>query len=290
MLQQPTLQSHAAPVSTWTAPIAERALLRELVQSLGGHAGEIGQADIATCLTLRRIRPDVPLLLEGAPTQALYILRSGSLKCVRTLEDGYEQVLSFALPGELVGFDALHLGRQSASVVALEDSIVYVLPMSEVRGLRQACPALDEALQLALSRQLARAAGIAQMMSAVGADVRLARFLLWMSARMTEAGQSPRRLLLRMCRRDIASLLGVAHETVSRSFSQLVDAGLLRVDNRDVEILDFEGLRLRALSTRRPVEDAPRPAVRLRQKRPASTPQVVWFPRIADRSAMAAGR
>lgn len=255
MMQQPPLQSHATRASGWTVPIAERTLLRELVQSLGGHAGELGQSDIATSITLRRIRPDAPLLLEGAPMQALYVLRSGVLKCVKALEDGYEQVLSFALPGELVGFEALHLGRQCASVVALQDSIVYVLPISEVRRLRRVFPALDEALQLALSRQLAHAASFAQMMAAVGADVRLARFLLWMSARMAKAGQSPRRLLLRMSRRDIASLLGVAHETVSRSFSQLADSGLLTVDNRDVEILHFDGLRRHALSTRRPVED-----------------------------------
>ena len=52
---------------------------------------------------------------------------------------------------------------------------------------------------------------------AVAADARLARFLVQLSARMAECGQSPRRLLLRMNRRDIANHLGLAHETISRS-------------------------------------------------------------------------
>ncbi len=180
------------------------------------------------------------------------------MKCIKTQEDGYEQVVNFAQPGELLGFEALHSGRHPTSVVALEDATAYALPMPEFRALRERCATFDGALQFALSRQLARAAGNAEMMCAVASDVRLARFLLWMSARMTEAGHSPRRLLLRMCRRDIASLLGMAHETVSRSFTLLAEDGLVRVENREVEISDLDRLRQRARFTRRPVNETAR--------------------------------
>ena len=96
---------------------------------------------------------------------------------------------------------------------------------------------------MALSRQLARAADTAAMGSAVSSDVRLARFLIWMSTRMSDMGQSSRRILLRMGRRDIASLLCVTHETVSRAFTSLADSGYLTIDRKEVEILDIEGLR-----------------------------------------------
>ena len=98
---------------------------------------------------------------------------------------------------------------------------------------------------------------LAEMMAAVAAEVRLARFLLQLSRRMAECGQSPRRFHLRMSRRDIASYLGVAHETVSRSFGALARWGWLRVDNREVEILDLPGLKQFALNTRRAVDDGP---------------------------------
>lgn len=62
-------------------------------------------------------------------------------------------------------------------------------------------------------------------MSAVAAEVRLASFLVQVSQHMAQRGQSPRRLLLRMNRRDIASYLGVAHATASRSFGALAEAG-----------------------------------------------------------------
>jgi len=87
-------------------------------------------------------------------------------------------------------------------------------------------------------------------MSAVAAEVRVARFLLHQSARAAANGQSPRRLLLRMSRRDIASYLGLAHETISRCMTLFARWGCLEVRNREVEILDPRVLSAAARSTR----------------------------------------
>lgn len=258
------------------APIADRGLLRAFVRTLGGDSGELAESEESPPITLWQVRKGATLLHEGASAQSLYVLRSGSLKIIRTLEDGYEQVLSFAQPGELLGFEALHCGHQPAGAVALEHCTVFALPLQGLRAWRQQRALLDDALQRALSRQLVRAAGTAEMMAAVAADVRLARFLLWMSMRMTECGQSPRRLYLRMGRRDIASLLGVAHETVSRAFGALSDSGLVKVDNRDVEILDLERLRLHSRSTRGAID-----ALGALRRPPVAAAPVAWFPQPA---------
>jgi CRP/FNR family transcriptional regulator len=93
-------------------------------------------------------------------------------------------------------------------------------------------------------------------MAAVAADVRLARFLVQLSARMAARGQSPCRLLLRMSRRDIANHLGVAHETISRSLRVLIDGGWLRVHDREIEILDLDGLKRCARCARAVTERA----------------------------------
>lgn len=193
------------------------------------------------------VRSGAPLLHEGGLGDTIYVVRSGSLKCMKTLEDGYEQVFAFAQPGDLLGYEALHGGAHPATAVALEHSTVYALPLAQLRG---GSPWLDDGLRQGLSRQLARAAETAELMSAVTADVRLARFILWMSARMARMGQSPRRFHLRMGRRDIASFLGTAHETTSRSFTTLAEHGLIAVDNREIEILDLDGLKIRAMATR----------------------------------------
>jgi CRP/FNR family transcriptional regulator, anaerobic regulatory protein len=229
--------------------------LRALVELLGGDADN-GPCRGSERFAVHRVARGATLLHEGAHAQTLFIVQTGSFKSVKTAEDGYEHVLGFAWPRDLIGYDGLYREHYAFGAVALEDSRAVVLPMTGLAALRQRSPALDEALQALIARQLAHAGEIAEVMSAVAADARLARFLVQLSGRMAERGQSPRRLLLRMNRRDIANHLGLAHETISRSLRLLSERGWLRVDNRDIEILDPAGLRRCARSTRGAAEEA----------------------------------
>ena len=204
---------------------------------------------------LRRVSAASTLFHEGTQSDAVHIVRCGTFKTLRIAEDGYEQVLGFAGRAEVLGFDALCNGRHPASAIALEEASVYALGLREIDGLRHRVGALDTALQHALSSQLARASEIAEVMAAVASEVRLARFLLQRSARMAVYGQSSRQLRLPMSRRDIASHLGVAHETVSRSFGELANWGFISVDNREIGILDVEALKAFARMTRGMVDD-----------------------------------
>lgn len=226
-----------------------------LLQLLGVSADEGAAAEVA--VATRRVRAGQALFHEGARIDAIHFIAVGTFKCVHVAEDGYEQVLGFNGRGEVLGYDALFAGTHPTAAVALEDSTVYALSAADLAVLGQRVPGVERALQRELSRQLAQRVVIANLMAAVSAEVRLARFLVHLSARMAENGQSPRRLLLRMSRRDIASHIGVAHETVSRSFGALVQWGCLAVSNREVEILDPERLHACARSTRGLLEAAP---------------------------------
>ena len=225
--------------------------LSELLKLMGSPETSL-QTDSASPLqvSVRQVRAGTALFLEGTRATHLYVVRLGTFKTIKTAEDGYEQVLAFTGMGEVMGFEALCENRQPVAAMALEDASVYAIPLNDWGSLREQCPALDRALQMALSRQLMRVSVMTELMAAVSSEVRLARFIAWWAARMAAHGQSSRRLLLRMSRRDIASLLGIAHETVSRSFSAFVECGLLRVDNREIEVLDPAGLKARTRNTR----------------------------------------
>lgn len=226
---------------------------RDILTLLGTDAGSFGT--IAPFpIAVRRLMEGGTLAHEGAPLRCLYVVRCGSFKCLRTLEDGYEQVTALALPGDVLGFEGLHCRCQPTTDIALEISTVYALPLESLQALRGQWPPLDDAWQRALSRQLARAAATTYMLAAVASDVRLARFILWLSARTAALGRSPSRLRLSLNRRDLASLLGMAHETVSRSFSILAEAGLLKVCNREIGILNHARLSAHAKTTRRPAD------------------------------------
>lgn len=229
-------------------PVAE--LLR-----LTGCRVEPGDEGLDMPAPIRRLRARDMLFHEGSRADSVYFVRAGTFKTFRTAEDGYEQVLGFSGRAELIGFDALCMGHHPTACVALEESSVYSLLIRDLIEPGRRTPSIDRMLAVAVSRALQQRNDLADVMAAVAAEARLARFLLQWSTRMAACGQSPRRFYLRMGRRDIASYLGLAHETVSRSLQTLVRWDLLSVSNRAVDILDMDGLKTLARNTRRPVAE-----------------------------------
>ncbi|MDM7941365.1 MAG: Crp/Fnr family transcriptional regulator [Hydrogenophaga sp.] len=240
-----------------------RSTLADLLRLLGNDPTATShQAASQIPVGLRRVAAGDHLVHMGAPSDTLYFVSTGTFKIFRTDEDGYEQVLAFAGRREVLAFDALCMETHPTAVTALEDSTVYVIRKSELPALSRAEPAFERELQRAGSRALTRTNDLVDVMAAVAAEVRLARFLLQLSRQMAASGQSPRRFHLRMGRRDIASMLGVAHETVSRSFTALSMNRLIHVSDRDVEILDMDGLKTYSRSTRRSMDDVGVPGTR----------------------------
>jgi len=229
--------------------------LAGLLRMLGANLSELRMANNPLPVLARRLHSGETLFHEGAVADSMHFVRAGTFKVVRIAADGYEQVLAFAGRGEVLGFDAIASGTHPTAAVALEDSSVYAVPLREFFTVGTRMPVLDTLVHRAVSKSLASRGELADVMAAVAAEVRLARFLLQWSQRMVDCGQSARRFHLRMSRRDIASFLGVAHETVSRSFGLLVRWGVLQVDNREVEVQDMLALKTLALSTRRPCDD-----------------------------------
>ena len=215
-----------------------------------------GPGDMAS--GVRRVRAGDTLYGEGTLAEAFYFVRSGTFKTFTTGEDGYEQVLGFVGRGEALALDAIAVGRHTSEAIALEDSSVHAIALRTYLAQEPRNRTLDEAVLRAFSRALVHRGELACVMAAVAAEVRLARFLAGLSEQMRSTGQSPRAFHLRMSRRDIASYLGVAIETLSRSFAALTSSGLITVHHREVEILDMPRLMALATGTRRAGDDGAR--------------------------------
>ena len=227
--------------------------LHEMFDLIDVSVGDAPQMPLAQP-TVRRLQSGEMLFVEGAPTTSIYVVRTGTFKVFRTAEDGYEQVYAFARRGDLLGCDALSGERHLMATVALEDASVLALSLPNFYALAQSLPAFDRGVMRAVSHSMIDLIRLSDMMAAVAAEVRLARFLVHLAQRMSTSGQSARCLRLQMTRRDIGSYLGVAHETISLSFAALAEAGLIEVEQRKVEILDLDALRQYAQGTRTPAK------------------------------------
>ena len=79
----------------------------------------------------------------------------------------------------------------------------------------------------------------------------MAAFLISLSRRYAARGFSANRFMVAMTRTDIANYLRLASETVSRVFRRFQDDGMLRVERRDIELLQREKLEELARSVLR---------------------------------------
>ncbi|TAK84469.1 MAG: cyclic nucleotide-binding domain-containing protein, partial [Betaproteobacteria bacterium] len=169
---------------------------------------------------------------------AVYAAWRGFFKTVLVNRDGRGQVTGFFMAGDLLGMDGMCGARHSDTAIALEDSEVCVLPCVLVEPMAREVPALQHGLNAALSGEIARNQRAMMALRSMHADERMASFLLELSGRLLGRGFSGRNLQLRMTRADIGSYVGLSLETVSRLFTLFQRKGLVRVHQKQVQILN----------------------------------------------------
>ena len=188
--------------------------------------------------TRKRVKRGESLYRAGSAFESLYAVRSGFFKSSTILEDGRDQVTGFHMAGELLGLDGIGSDAHSADAIALEDSVVCVIPYSHLEA-----PALQRQLQRAMSRELVREQGVMMLLGTLRAEERLAAFLVNLSQRFVARGYAHDDFHLRMTRDEIGSYLGLSLETVSRLFSRFQDEALITVQQKHICIIDIAGLK-----------------------------------------------
>ena len=176
---------------------------------------------------------------EGDPFTAIAAVRAGTVKTSLVDREGREQVLGFFLPGEVIGLNAIHSARYPCNAVALDTVSLCRFSFPMMATLAQRMPGLQDQLFRLLSQDINKAALLA---GDFRADERLAAFLIGLSRRYAARGFSARRFALTMSRTDIANYLRLAAETVSRVLRRFQDDGLVKVDRRELELLDADAL------------------------------------------------
>jgi CRP/FNR family transcriptional regulator len=191
----------------------------------------------------RRLKRGESAYHAGDQFNAIYAVRSGFFKSAKVDGAGREQVMGFFMRGELFGLDGIAAACYDVTASALEDSEIVVLPFALMVDMARENRARQRQLHAILSREITRDHGVMMLLGKMGAEARLATFLVNLSARFVRRGYSPSEFVLRMTREEIGSYLGLKLETVSRLFSKFQKGGLLEVQQKHVRILDPQGLQ-----------------------------------------------
>ena len=160
---------------------------------------------------------------EGEGAEYLYQVVSGAVRTYRMLDDGRRQIGAFYLPGDIFGVEAGELHLSSAEAVC--DAQILVVKRSAVMTRAEQEKDLAKQLWTLTVRELQRLQEHSLVLIK-SAEERVAGFLLEMAGR--SAGGAA--IELPMSRQDIADYLGLTIETVSRTFTQLVQAGTIALE------------------------------------------------------------
>ncbi|MCM8558026.1 Crp/Fnr family transcriptional regulator [Sphingomicrobium sediminis] len=173
-------------------------------------------------------------------------LNSGLLKISSSDAEGKERILSLVHPAGFVGEMFAPVAHHD--VVALADSRLCVFSRSEYEAAVDRFPSLARALLRRSSEELFEARNRIALDTQKGAAEKLANLLVGLAkAASNSPCHAAHEFELPMTRGEIAGLLGLTIETVSRQFGKMEKEGLItRTSTRGIRVTD--AARLTALA------------------------------------------
>jgi CRP-like cAMP-binding protein len=181
-----------------------------------------------------------PIYQAGDPARDVYLLLEGGVKLSVDVGEGRLKVVRLVYPVSMFGLlDAFGEGGHELNAVAIASGEMIVFDAEAVIAVLKVNARFSVEVIASLSEQLRVLTRESARYNQLGAREKVAAYLVE-EARSVRAGSARKRS---PTRRDIASLLGIAPETLSRELGFFKQKGLLRVEtNGSLHVVDTESL------------------------------------------------
>jgi CRP-like cAMP-binding protein/CheY-like chemotaxis protein len=187
---------------------------------------------------IRQVKKKQVLYYDGDQPLGIYIVVDGSFKTIKLAEDGRELITGQYYSNDYLGINALLLDEPfNETAEALEDATVCMLPKAEVINLLDHYPAVGQQFIKILSNNVREKEDQLLELAYHSVRKRLAQVIIRLSK---QSKNDP--LLFKISRDELASLAGIATETVSRTLTDFKDEGLIDKQRNEIHILDLNRL------------------------------------------------
>lgn len=177
---------------------------------------------------------------EGDDDRCLYFIERGKVILLRKDTYGKEYSNGYLMPGEFFGFSSLIDMKDEVSVAALTNCHIYVIDVNEVKNIMDNNPAFKDYINKTLINQL-RLLIIRQgnlIMS--GCRLTFANFItehLNNFGKIDDNGDVIINLDVNLA--DIAFILNMTRETLSRIVSEMKKEGIIETRRKFIRIIDL---------------------------------------------------
>lgn len=195
---------------------------------------------IRSLLVRETYAPRQSLFWEGDTADYLFTLKSGQVKLTTSLPDGRQQILRLAVAGQLLGFESLSGRRYSYTAEAITEAHVCKINRRDLFEVIQQNPAVSVRVIEALSQELEQAETTIRDLGLKSSTERVASFLL---SQMPHCDGSNNTASLLLSRREMAEMLGLTEETVSRVMADFARREIIETAKGCLRILNPNWLR-----------------------------------------------
>ncbi len=190
----------------------------------------------------KRYAPNEMLFWEGEECAGIFLIVQGSVKIFRTSPGGREVMLSIeSAPASVAELPLFDGGSYPASVRVVEPVVSLFINKNDFQQVCRQYPEVALKVLAVVGRRLRHLVGLVEAMTFGSVTQRLARLLLNASK-----GAGAAAFDLPLTHQELASRLGTVREVVSRNLTRFRAQGLIRIQDRQVEILNRAGLEQEA--------------------------------------------
>jgi CRP/FNR family transcriptional regulator len=175
----------------------------------------------------RRLKRGELLFAAGDEEAACATLISGALKVSAIDEEGTERILALVHPAGFIG--ELFSPFDHHVVVALTDSVLCVFARTDMGRALEQHPALAQALLRRSQEELLKSRELLALSGKRHASAKVAAMLLGLAEAASDSScHAAREFELPLTRGEMAGMLGLTIETVSRALTRLERDGVIR--------------------------------------------------------------
>jgi CRP/FNR family transcriptional regulator len=176
-----------------------------------------------------RVRPPKTLGVQGQACTQIYLIESGYVALRHTGRDGQDRVMDLLGPGDCFGEEALQLGRVwHSTAVVLTPGELQVIPGAQLVRYGQHYPKVLHTILGQLSTRIEREYRRMDLMQYSNAATRTYGLLHLLAARYGEAREGQLWLEMPLRQSELADLIGLRRETMSRVLARLSADGMIQ--------------------------------------------------------------
>ncbi|WP_411030505.1 response regulator [Spongiimicrobium sp. 3-5] len=190
--------------------------------------------------TLFKFKNGDAVYQEGANSNKVYLILKGVAKCHKIDEEGKELITSLHRADDFLGFSSFveNIPYQETAT-AVEDLEMAGISKDELKSILEQNHAVALELIGLLSENLAEIKEQLLQMAYGSVRKKTAQTLIQFADIMNNDKEGP----IRISRNDLASVAGIATESLIRTLSNFKKQGLIAIEERNIRILDLKTLR-----------------------------------------------